>query len=95
MFLLKQDSFVKNMIRKDNKTSSKENEDMKFIKETLQKPCDQRSDFALDKLAPLIMQVKFFKDKSSLTKSDIRDLASQLKFESHRCQDSVIEYGDI
>ena len=42
----------------------------------------------------LIKQVKFFKDKTSLTKSDIRDLASNFKFESFNCLDSVINYGD-
>lgn len=67
---------------------------MEFIKQTLKKPSDQRSDFALDKLAVLIKQVKFFKDKSDLSKSDIRELASLFKFDAHRGLDTVFNFGD-
>lgn len=60
-FLNRQDTITRDMIKADNRLSKQEQEDLNFIRRTLQKPSDQRSDVALDKLSVIIKQVKFFK----------------------------------
>ena len=94
-FLNRQDTITRDMIKADNRLSKQEQEDLNFIRRTLQKPSDQRSDVALDKLSVLIKQVKFFKQMTDLTKSDFRDLASSFKFQFCRGMTNVCQIGDF
>ena len=51
------------------------------MKSTLKKPPAERHESELLELSSLLTKIKFFSEKKQITESDMKEIASQLKFE--------------
>jgi signal-transduction protein with cAMP-binding, CBS, and nucleotidyltransferase domain len=54
----------------------------------------QRSQPEVDRLANLLKDIPFFKERKELAHQDIKEIAANLKFEKRKMDKDVITYGD-
>ena len=85
---------VQTAIENDQAKFSKNIEDLKFIKETLNTPIKKRSEQQSERLMEVMMDFEYFHRRKDMKKADFVDMISKLKWESHNIMDYIYHHGE-
>ena len=64
------------------------------MRSILKKSTWERTPQEVDRLAELLKEIPFFKERKELTGHDIREIAANLKFEKKKMDKNVITFGE-